>query len=80
MASCRTVRAPSLALVVAVLAGPLGVPSVWAQAPAAPDASVSEKLRVETQRIARLFYGGQDAAVVQAAGPLRHISFRARLR
>jgi predicted Zn-dependent protease len=68
--SCGTVRALSLALVVAALAGSLGVPNVWAQAPAAPGASASETLRTDTQRIARLFYAGQHEAVVRAAGPI----------
>jgi predicted Zn-dependent protease len=68
--SCGTVRALSLALVVAALAGSLGVPNAWAQAPAAPDASASETLRTDTQRIARLFYAGQHEAVVRAAGPI----------
>jgi len=68
--SCGTVRTLSLALVVAALAGSLGVPSAWAQAPAGPDTSASETLRADTQRIARLFYAGQHEAVVRAAGPL----------
>ena len=68
--TCRTVRALSLALLVAALAGSLCVRNAWAQAAAEPDASASEQLRTDTQRIARLFYGEQHEAVVRAAGPL----------